>query len=380
MDAQRVRRYGPRRMTVPLFSAEPSSPLLWEVMLAVTLALVALNVLLIVLVHGRRIRQSLRGQRERRFQARLEEVMARLDARTSFSDRAWLRWQLANFDELERPLAAVALIERLRPASAEERLQLVEVLREVGAVDLLVHSTRSRIPWRRALAIRTLGWAGADETVSVVTGRVGDRSHYVREAAVRALGRLGDLQVVPMLGELFRAPGRVSPGVVYDALAAFGSAAEPTFAGALRSELESVRVASCFGIAAVSEPEHARAELTALLADPEAPVRAAAAEALGRVGGGVVPAALARASRDAVAIVRVAATRALSVYDDPQAVELAVNALLDPDRDTAVSAGESLVRLARRPATAVAAKDALARSAHAWPVERAVVMGSVGAV
>ena len=75
-----------------------------------------------------------------------------------------------------------------------------------------------------------------------------------------------------------------------------------------------------------------------------------------------------------------AATRALSVFDDPQAVELALNALLDPDRDTAVSAGESLVRLARRPATAAAAEEALARSAQSWPVERALVMDSVGAV
>ena len=39
---------------------------------------------------------------------------------------------------------------------------------------------------------------------------------------------------------------------------------------------------------------------------------------------------------------RVAATRALGVYDDPQAVELAVNALLDPDRDTAVAPASRL--------------------------------------
>ena len=57
-----------------------------------------------------------------------------------------------------------------------------------------------------------------------------------------------------------------------------------------------------------------------------------------------------------------------------------MNALLDPDRDTAVAAGESLVRLARRPAAAAAAERALARSAQAWPVERALVMDSVGAV
>ena len=67
---------------------------------------------------------------------------------------------------------------------------MLEVLREVGAVDLLERATRSRIPWRRALAVRTLGWAGADETVSVLIGRLGDRNPYVREAAVRALGRI----------------------------------------------------------------------------------------------------------------------------------------------------------------------------------------------
>lgn len=367
-------------MTAPLFSAEPSSPWLWESAVAIALVLVALNVLLIVLVHGRRMRQHLRGGRERRFQARLEEVMAKLDQPTGVRDRIWLRSQLAGFDELERPLAAAALTERLRDAAADDRRQMLEVLREVGAVELLVRSTRSRIPWRRALAVRTLGWAGAEETIPLLIGLIGDRNRYVREAAVRALGRIGDPQVLPQLGELFRVPGRVAPGIVYDALVSFGSAAAPTFAGALRSKLESVRVASCYGIAAVSEPERARAELSPLLTDPEAPVRAAAAEALGQVGGGPLPAGLARASRDEVATVRVAAARALGCYDDPQAVELAVNALLDPDRDTAVAAGEALVRLARRPSAAAAAERVLARSAQSWPVERALVMDSVGAL
>ena len=363
-----------------LFSAEPSSPWFSGSVVAITLVLVSLNVLLIVLVHGRRIRQYLRRGRERRFQARIEALLARLDAPTGSRDRVWLQKQLADFDELERPLAAVALIERLRPAGPEERRQMLAVLREVGAVELLVRSARSRIPWRRALAVRTLGWAGAEETVPVLIGRIGDRSRYVREAAVRALGQVGDPQVLPLLGDLFRAPGRVPPGVVYDALLSFGSAAGPTFAGALHSELGSVRVASCYGVAAVCEPEQARAELPPLLEDPDAPVRGAAAEALGQVGGVLLPAGLALASRDETATVRVAATRALAVYDDPQVVELTVNALLDPDRDTAVAAGESLVRLTHRPATKTAAERAVARSARAWPVERALVMDSVGAV
>jgi HEAT repeat protein len=366
-------------MTVPLSSAEPS-PWLSESVVVITLVLVSLNVLLIVLVHGRRIRQYLRGARERRFQAKLDEVMAKLDHPTGPRDLVWLRRELADFDELERPLAAVALIERLRPASQDEREQILAALREIGAVGLLIRSAGSRVPWRRALAFRTLGWAGADEAVPVLIGRVSDRSRYVRAAVVRALGLVGDPQVLPLLTELFRVPGRVAPGTVYDALVSFGAAAEPTFTAALRSENDSVRVTSCFGVAAVSEPEQARAALAPLLADSAAPVRAAAAEALGQVAGGPLPAALAGAARDDVATVRVAALRASSVYDDPQAVELALHALLDPDRDTAVTAGESLVKLSRRPATAAAAGDAIARSGRAWPVERALVMDSVGAV
>ena len=92
----------------------------------------------------------------------------------------------------ERPIAATMLIERMKPASDEERLQTLAVLREAGAVDSLMHSTARGLPWRRALATRTLGWIGADETVPVLIERLSDRNRYVRESAVRALGRIGD--------------------------------------------------------------------------------------------------------------------------------------------------------------------------------------------
>ena len=44
----------------------------------------------------------------------------------------WLRTQIGTFDELERPIAATMLIERMKPASEEERLQTLAVLREAG--------------------------------------------------------------------------------------------------------------------------------------------------------------------------------------------------------------------------------------------------------
>src|SRR6185369_9024066 len=192
-------------MKAPLFSAGPSA-LLWEITLVITVVLLLLNVLVILLVHGRRIRQHVRGSRERRFEPRIEAVLATLDRPTSFRDRVRLRYELAGFDGAERPQAALALIERLRAAEPEERRRILDVLRVVGAGELVVRSTRSRIPWRRALAVRTLGWIGGAEAVPVLTQRIGDRNEFVREAAVRALGRLGDEQVLPQLDELFREP------------------------------------------------------------------------------------------------------------------------------------------------------------------------------
>jgi HEAT repeat protein len=358
--------------------AAATQPWVWGIADGVALTLVLLNVALLVGVHARRIRQFVRSGREKRFHAQFEQVLAELD-RTAARDPHWLSAHVAKFNELERPIAATMLIERMKPASEEERAHTLAVLREAGWLDQIVRGTRRRMPWRRALAIRTLGWLGADETVPVLIERLSDRNRYVRESAVRALGRIGDPRTLPQLEKLFRSPGRVGSGVVYDALDAFGRDAEPVFAGGLRSELTSVRVASCFGIAAVSDPDRARPWLAPLLDDEAAPVRSAAAESLGDVGGEQIPEGLARAVRDEQATVRGAATSALGAYDDRRAVSLAVDALLDPDRDVAVRAAEALVRLSRRSVAGPAAANAL-RTSQAWPVERALTFESLGVV
>ena len=339
-------------------------------------ALLLLNLALIAAVHGARVRRYLRRPRRRRFQQSLGTAFAALER----GDGAALRRELERFDEHERPLAAARLSERLRLATDKERRHALETLREIGAVDVLLRSTHRRLPWRRALAARTLGRLGADEAVPVLIGRTSDRNAYVRESAVRALGRVGDRRAVLALGELFSTPGRVATGVLYDALVAIGAPAEPVFAAGLRSRHDAVRVSSCFGVAALSAPDAARERLAPLVSDGATPVRAAAAEALGLVGGGPVPEELARASRDEAVSVRRAATHALGAFDDPHGAELAANALLDPDRDTAVRAGEALVRLARLPHARVAAVATLEWSRPLWQVERALVLDGLGAV
>ena len=370
--------HGAMFLTVVVAVAE--QPWVWASAGAVALTLLFLNVLVLVAVHARRLRQHFRTRRAKRFHVRVEEILGELDPATRARDPRWLRTQIGRFDELERPIAATMLIERVKPASEEERLQTRAVLREAGAIDSLVRSAARGVPWRRALATRTLGWIGAEETIPVLIECLSDQNRYVRESAVRALGRIGDSVALPSLAELFRSPGRVGPGVVYDALVAFGAEGEPVFVDALDSEILSVRVASCFGVAGLSEPEHARRLLEPLLGDKAAVVRIAAAQSLGQIGGQRLPEALGHATRDEQTGVRSAATGALGSYDDPRGVTLAVNALLDPDREIAVRAGESLVRLSRGSLAGEAAGHALRQEASAWPVERALTLSSLGVV
>jgi HEAT repeat protein len=359
--------------------AETEHLWVWAAAGSIAALLVLLNLVLLVAVHARRLRQVVRGRRATRCRARVEEVLAELEPQARGHDPQWLRTQVERFDELERPIAASMLIERMKPAAEEERREALEYLREAGVIDVLMRATRRRMPWRRALAIRTLGWVGADEAVPVLLDRLADRNRHVREAAVRALGRIGDDRALAHLGELFLEPGAVAAGVVYDALIAYGPAASPIFRDGLGSPLESVRVAACFGIAAAAEADAARALLEPALSDEHPPVRAAAAEGLGHVGSGSVPDRLAAASRDEHAAVRRAAIRALGAFDDAHAVELAAAALPDPDREAAIRAAEALVRLSHLPAAADAARDALGRSEDTWTVERARTLASLGA-
>lgn len=334
--------------------------------------LLFLNVLLLVFVHARRLRLASRRQRAERFRGRLEELFAE-------QDLSALAKRVRSFNELERPIAAEFVIERLRTASPEERELTLSWLREIGAIDVLLRSSGRWQPWRRALAIRTLGLAGATEAVSLLIGRLSDRSRYVREATVRALGRIGDERALPSLARLFAEPGEAGAGIVYGALLAFGTDAAPVFDEGLRSPNEHVRVASVFGLGSVLEPRAAIGQAERMLGDESPLVRASAAQVLERLGSGSVPAGLVHATHDEQRSVRRAAVSALASYDDPQALQLALHALDDPDRDAAIRAGETLVRLGSLPRVGAEARRAV-ETTDAWPLERARVLASLGTV
>ena len=177
----------------------------------------------------------------------------------------------------------------------------------------------------------------------------------------------------------FEEPGAAGAGIVYQALLAFGADAEPVFADGLRSQNEHVRVASVFGLGSLLEPSAAAAQVEHMLGDESPLVRASTAHMLERVGGGAVPAGLVRATQDEHRGVRRAAVSALASYDDPQSLQLALSALDDPDRDAAIRAGETLVRLSSLPRVGGDARRVV-ETTDAWPLERARVLASLGTV
>jgi HEAT repeat protein len=364
---------------LPLLVADPAKQRwFWESAVLLVGILLALNVLLIAVVYVRHVRGAMRARHAERFRASFAPVIAAIAS--GDADLEELRGRVRKLDALERPIAAALLMDRLRTASPEQRAAMHDLLREAGAVDLMLRGTRRWRPWRRAIALRTLGWLGAEEGVPVALDRLHDRNRYVREAAVRALGRIGDPRALPELERLYLDPERtVSPGFAYEAVVAFGPEGAPVFRQGLRSPDEHIRVSSCFGIGSALPPERCRPLLEDMLEDDSPAVRAAALESLGRLGGDEVSAEFRRVTRDYQQSVRRAAVTALGSYDSPRALELLLGAVDDPDRLTAARAGESLVRLSRLPQVGAEARAAIEETDE-WPVERAKTLGSVGAI
>jgi hypothetical protein len=341
---------------------------------AVTLLLVTYVVLLGTLA-TRRLYVVRRRQREERAKRRLEHLLEQLERESSSVEIAA---QVGRLDELERPIAAGMLLARFDAADEDEHRRLVAALEQSGAIELMLRGLRRLMPWRKALAAQLLGQCRATKAVPALIALTDSRSLQVRDAAVVALGRIGDPRALPVIEQLFLRPRRrVSSGVRFEALLGLPAAgAGQVFAEALGSPDPRVRGSACVGVALVLGRSEARELVAERLSDSSPMVRAAAADALARVGGDDVPSALAAAVTDSEVVVRRAAVRALAMYDDPEAVELGRRALHDPDREVVIHAGETLVKLSRCERAGGRAWYVVAAAAE-WPVRRALVIAEV---
>lgn len=338
------------------------------------IAIVTALILVLIIIGAREHVERARAARRReRVRVELEPVFSRfLETEDSSRLAAELRPAFLHMDAAHRPVAAVLVTEVIHEASWSQKERLRRALEQAGIVELGHRGTRRLSPWRRALACEMLGKIGSPTSVPVLIERLKDRRPEVRMAAVRALGDIRSDEAIPALSEAFL-ERRVAPtNVVNDALRKIGGGAAPAFEQGIASPDPIVRVSSCFGLSGIAE-SHGGAvyRLAVVLAsDSDAPVRAAAATALGIVGGGNAPPELVAATADPDVNVRRSAVKALGSFDDPSTSETLDERTEDEDREVALRAAEALVALTRRPRAAAEAGARVA-SSSAWAVEYA---------
>jgi HEAT repeat protein len=170
----------------------------------------------------------------------------------------------------------------------------------------------------RRLAVERAVALPVEEAIGVLVDRLGDPSWRVRKAAVERLVAMPDPQawvarLIAALGD-GENPGRRNAAV--EALVHGGRRVVPDLVAAIGADDADLRKLLIDTLAGIADPG-SEAVLVAALADPDANVRVAAAEALGAVGGAAAQRALRErsAQADEDRLVRLAALRTLAALD-----------------------------------------------------------------
>jgi HEAT repeat protein len=245
---------------------------------------------------------------------RLERTYAPLLARALDGD-----------DEAQRRLAAaprrhqLVLAELLifpvldrRDWTQAGRLRTIFRAMNLALLDRYLNSWRW---WRRAMALRAVGFLQMREYTPTLVAALDDRQPEIRAAALDGLTDSEDpaalAAIVVRLHDETLHRGRRAA-----ALAAFGPACEP-----MLLDLAALDAANRLGYAralAITGSEAARPALSSWVADSRAPVRAAALDALGHTGlDEASTAAVLDALDDSDVLVRAAAVRALADAGGP---------------------------------------------------------------
>jgi len=229
----------------------------------------------------------------------------------------------------------------LNTVTGEGRANLVQFLGRSGFPQWAEQRLTSRRSISRAIACEILGSMRVTGSAPQVRRHITDHDADVRQAAVRATGRLRDVSAVPaLLASLHQTRGN-SPIVVATALLAIGPSGEQPLSNALSDSDHTTRrvAAQVIGLLNLFD---ARDDLVrALKAEPDPWTKTQLITALGRVGGPDVRGPL-RFCLSQEPMVRAAAVRALVSLDDSATLGYLQKELWDPSPGVCRAAAESL--------------------------------------
>ena len=205
--------------------------------------------------------------------------------------------------------------------------------REKIIFPLLVESNHDRSVWVRDAAVLALGKYGGRAVVPFIVGRLSDKHSDVREHALIALGRTGESAAARPLRGTLAGMDRGLKAFAALGLGLLGEKDEETI-GLLRKEYEGLQymhaehemVAGCIAVALGALVDESNEDLIDALADPLrrqkpfALLKVHVCQALGRIGGERCRDWLRRAARDKSKEVRAAAILGLSAYPERRVV------------------------------------------------------------
>jgi HEAT repeat protein len=228
-----------------------------------------------------------------------------------------------------------------------DREVLQDLLISRGVVDRAARDLSARAAWRRGRAAMLIGATGSVRHTPDLIALLTDRSPDVRSAAARALGMAGDVAAVLSLLAALTTARPLPSGIVGMALLDLGTPALPALRTVLGSGSAPARALSA-GLLGLHGDVASAPGLTAELVDVDAPapVRRAAAEALGRIGDPQAGDALSRVTvLSSDAALRRASAQALGRIGDPRCIPALVAGMAAADREVRTACADALAAI-----------------------------------
>lgn len=336
---------------------------LWAVALTAVI-----NVTLVASTLGIKTFRSLRRLQTKRKNRRLELSLD--DSLTTGRVYPDLR----RLDRRDGELLAILMIEYLSVLRGTEREHLVELAEEIGLVRRYYAWLGARNRWRKARAAENLGYFGGPAAVSPLTKLLSHPDETVRAVVARALARIGTPEAAGALARTLNDPSELTRLRMAENLEKIGNLAVDPLLETLKNGEPGAQIL-CARILGNLRAEKACPLLReAMLASSLGDVRAQAALALGRAGGGPgdVP-ALRRASEDEEWPVRAQVANALGMLGDVCSIPTLQKLTVDREWWVRLNASRALANIGPAGEQALAeileGEDELARSRVAATLE-----------
>lgn len=256
--------------------------------------------------------------------------------------RSKAAWALTQFGEP----AVEPLLQATVDDDADLRWRAAEVLDRLGNRDALLSMLKHPDPAIRVRTIQALSRAEDAEAIGLLAQMLGDEVGVVRRLAAEALAGFGEPAVRVLLEAMDDAAAVQKRQAAAEALGLMKSerAAGRLVALVLRDVEPGVRAAAAEALGRIGV-KGAMTVLEQAARGGPVEVRAAAVMALGRIGSGAAFAHLAAALRDESPAVRSAACAALGLLKDPRITDHLLRGLTDAEPAVREAAAHSLGRL-----------------------------------